>query len=115
MQSIEWQECYLDLTLVGGEDALQGPLYRITACCYKTAEPFSPYKSHFVRALKPLNSSELTVLGESARSHLCQFVNFVLFPVNVPFFSLNRHPFCDKLLLVTPLPSLFFLLPSAGR
>lgn len=81
----------------------------------KAAEPFCLYTSHFAAALQPLNTSELAVLGGSARSHSCQFVNFVLYSVNVPFFpSVNRHLFCDKLLLVPPLrlspTSLSFLL-----
>lgn len=87
-----------------------------------TAEPFCLYTSHFAPALKPLNAPELSVLGGSSRSHSCQFVNFVLFSVNVPFFfsSVNRHPFCDKLLLVPPhpplsCPYLSFYSLSAGR
>lgn len=57
----------------------------------KAAEPFCLYTSHFAAAPRPLNTrSELAVLGGSTRSHSCQFVNFVLFSVNVPLFFFHR-------------------------
>lgn len=82
----KWPQLLVRLVTLGWlEWVLHCRSHRITH--RKTAEPFRLYKSHFAQALKPLNAPEPTVLGGSTRSHSCQFVNFVLFSVNVPFFS----------------------------